>query len=120
MAYCRWSSNDFQCDVYCYESVDGGWHVHVAGRRHVLTEPLPPPVNYDSPQFGSRHQKVMSLLDNAELVKIGLPHDGESSVFNTPGAAAQYLEMLQSAGYIVPQYAIDALREEETPSPSNQ
>ena len=23
MAYCRWSSEDYQCDLYCYESKEG-------------------------------------------------------------------------------------------------
>ena len=46
------------------------------------------------------------------LRPIGLPHDGET--FNNPTAAegADNLEYLRGLGYRVPQYAIDALREE--------
>ncbi len=33
MSYCRWSSDDGQCDVYVYEDVAGGWTTHVASRR---------------------------------------------------------------------------------------
>jgi hypothetical protein len=40
MSYCRWSSNDFQCDVYVYEDVAGGWTTHVACNRVVYSEPL--------------------------------------------------------------------------------
>ena len=37
MSYCRWSSDDFQSDVYVYEDCRGPWVVHVAGRRHVIS-----------------------------------------------------------------------------------
>lgn len=33
MSYCRWSSDFFECDVYVYEDVAGGYTCHVAGRR---------------------------------------------------------------------------------------
>ena len=36
MSYCRWSSDDFQCDVYVYESVAGGFVTHVAANRVVF------------------------------------------------------------------------------------
>ena len=29
MSYCRWSSDNFQCDVYCYADVSGGYTTHV-------------------------------------------------------------------------------------------
>lgn len=32
MSYCRWSSDDFECDLYCYADVRGGYTTHVAGR----------------------------------------------------------------------------------------
>ena len=33
MAYCRWSTNSYQCDLYCYES-DQGYITNVASGRH--------------------------------------------------------------------------------------
>jgi len=33
MSYCRWSSNNFNCDLYCYHS-DWGFETHVAGGRY--------------------------------------------------------------------------------------
>lgn len=115
MSYCRWSSDDYQCDVYVYHDVHGGWTTHVAGRRHVPPEPLPEPVAYRDDPGGwmERHTAVMKLLDRAKLVAIGLPHDGERYNDPTPGAAADRLERLREAGYNVPQYAIDALRGEQ-------
>ncbi|WP_236175371.1 hypothetical protein [Pseudomonas pseudonitroreducens] len=115
MSYCRWSSDDFLCDVYVYESIDGGFATHVAANRVVFKEPLPPAVPFEPQyvkEFLERHNKVMAMVDAADRVRINLPHDGQD--FNDPDAAtcADRLEHLQSLGYNVPQYAIDALREE--------
>lgn len=42
MSYCRWSSMDFRCDLYCYEHVDGTYTTHVAGNR-VVSPVIPSP-----------------------------------------------------------------------------
>ncbi len=114
MSYCRWSSDDYQCDIYCYESVDG-FEIHVARARRVMDCELPPRVPFDADQMDewmARDRVVQSWVSRAELQPIGLPHDGESFRESDPGAAADRLQFLQSLGYHVPQYAIDALREE--------
>ena len=118
MSYCRWSSDDFQCDVYVYADVRGGWTTHVANRRVAYAEPLPPPVravpgDRDSVDaWLERHRLVTAMRDAAELVPIGLPHDGDNFTDDTPGECADRLESLRALGYNVPQYAIDTLREE--------
>lgn len=115
MSYCRWSSEDFQCDVYAYESVHGGFMVHVAGNRVLFTEPLPEEVPLDKDNieaFMARHQKVMAMVDAAERVPIGLPHDGVDFCETSAADCADRLESLRALGYRVPQYAIDCLREE--------
>lgn len=115
MSYCRWSDNDYQCDVYVYADSRGGYTIHVASNRPILDEDLPPFVPLDEANIEAwlaRNEKLEAWLDRAERRPIGLPYDGES--FNVPTAseAADRLEMLKEAGYNVPQYAIDALREE--------
>lgn len=116
MSYCRWSTDDFQCDIYCYESCSGGWDIHVAGRRHVLKDgDLPPRVPFsleNKDAWIDRWMKVMEWVRTAELRPIGLAHDGKS--YNEPSAlaAGNRLIALKAAGYNVPQDAIDALLEE--------
>lgn len=110
MSYCRWSSDDLQCDVYVYESA-GGWFTHVAGRRHVLPDHLPPPAD-TTEEWARRHLVVRKRLERAVMVEIGGPHDGERFTDSTPGECADRLEYLRTCGYNVPQYAIDELREE--------
>ena len=121
MSYCRFSSDDFQCDLYVFEDVAGGFTTHVAGSRCVFHEPLPPDVPYPLgaepgsdavKKWFARHQKVMAMVEAAERVDIGLPHDGESFNDVTANDCADRLERLRAIGYRVPQYAIDALREE--------
>jgi hypothetical protein len=54
----------------------------------------------------------MAWVEKAERKPIGLPHDGETFDDPTASDAADRLQMLKDSGYNVPQYAIDALREE--------
>ena len=115
MSYCRWSSDDFQCDIYCYESVHGGYVTDIASNRPVLPDDMPPQVAFDQDNLTAyidRHAAVMRILDTAERRPIGLPLDGESFTDDTPAEAAERLQGLKDMGYNVPQYAIDELREE--------
>ena len=114
MSYCRWSSDDYLCDVYCYEDVSGGYSTWVAGNRPVYKEPLPPKVSHADDFDGrlKRIERVRQMLDEADREDIGLSHDG--AYFNDPTAwkTAVRLRWLRMLGYSVPQRAIDALREE--------
>jgi hypothetical protein len=120
MSYCRWSSDDYTCDVYVYEDVSSGWTTHVASNRVVWDDRRPAPVPFDTSSdeafkrwFG-RGREVMDLLDVMPRREIGLPHDGETFSDDTPGECAETLLMLKSLGYNVPQDAIDALRDEQS------
>lgn len=117
MSYCRWSSDDFNCDVYVFESVYGGWETHVACNRPVFDRSALPEADLPGPDhtraellaFAERYHALLDAVNNAERVPIGLPHDGAVFVDPTPGACARRLIELRETGYIVPQYAIDAL-----------
>ena len=114
MSYCRWSSDDYGCDLYVYEG-EVGWVTHVAARRYVFASPLPPPVPMDSlEKWVARHQKVMELLEDAELKPIGLDYDGQTFVDSTPLECAQRLQQLRSLGYRLPNSVIDVLLEEQS------
>ena len=122
MSYCRWSSDDYQCDVYVYEDVSGGWTTHTAGRRFHFTTPLPEPVDFreDFKAWYLRDRQVGGMQGDPKHGHwIDLPDVGDDR-FNddTPGECADRLESLREAGFNVPQYAIDALREEAQESAS--
>jgi hypothetical protein len=115
MSYCRWSSDDYQCDIYAYEA-DEGFEIHVASRRRTPKEPFPKPVSFIDDEFDvwfARNEAVAAMVNAAAAEPIGLRHDGERFRFVTPGEAADELERLRGVGYNVPQYAIDTLREEQ-------
>lgn len=115
MSYCRWSTDSFQCDIYCYESCSGGWDIHVAARRHVKDDKWPAPVPFtpeNKDEWVAWWMALSEWVKTAELRDIGLPCDGES--YNEPTArdAANRLIKLRDAGYNVPADAIEALLEE--------
>lgn len=115
MSYCRWSTDDYQCDLYVYEAVDG-FVVHVAANRPVFDEPLPPPApapNVDFDAWYARHRKVLDMVEAARREPIGLSRDGDTYVLSGPGEAADRLAVLQAVGYRFPARIIEELREEQ-------
>ena len=130
------------CDVYVYEDVSGGWTTHVAGGRRIIP-PIPNiPIQW-VPNFGGKYNQSSRSIEydnriNKFLARvffgawaiwnsrihlaslrlipirpIGLPYDEQSFNDDTAGECADRLEQLRAIGYIVLQYAIDALREEQ-------
>lgn len=113
MSYCRFSSNCFRSDVYVYEGWNG-FAIHVAGTRHYSEQPRPePPDDMDPEKFVAYYAACKEWVKAAELRPIGLPYDCQDFYFSTPGEAAQKLIELRDMGYWVPEYAIEALQEEQ-------
>lgn len=111
MSYCRWSTDDFQCDLYVYADVDGGWSIHVAKTRPVYKEPLPPalPLTPENVMaLYDRHRRVSELLKEADHVPIGLPHDGWS-FDGCRDATVATLKKLRDLGYRFPLKIIDEI-----------
>jgi hypothetical protein len=113
MAYCRWSTDDFQCDLYCFEHVDGYYVTHVAGNRLVYKDPLPPNVPFeDTEAWVERHSKIMEMLSEAERIPIGLQHDGEEFRDSTLEEMLNRIKELKKVGYAVPEYVIKYIEKE--------
>ena len=105
MSYCRWSTNDFQCDLYCYEDCSGGWTTHVAGLKR-------------SPDWvkapDTKDVKTLEIWHQKSYVPIGKPYDGKS--FNDPTLEdfKARLLSLREVGYIFPDRVLDLVDEEIT------
>lgn len=120
MSYCRWSTDDFACDLYIYEDTGGGWTIHIARAR--LTEPAPPVSwpgeDWDgtdteaTDEFVRTHNAQMEHVATAEREVITLPHAGETLHLATAGDCADECERLRALGYRFPDYVITALRAE--------
>jgi RIO-like serine/threonine protein kinase len=118
MSYCRFSCDDFQSDVYAYET-EGGYQIHVAKKKRVFIEPLPEkvpfPTNQDEEKIQAwfdRHRVVMDIIDRSECVDIGLPYDGESFCEDSLEDLLERLKSLREIGYRVPDFAIMVVENE--------
>lgn len=129
MSYCRWSSDDWQCDVYVWADCAGGYRTEVAGRRHTWDVPLPPPLPADMPigeansperhawasAWVERRGAIDALLgdeSNWHWTDLPAPAGGTAYWHDTADECADNLERLRGLGFNVPQSAIDSLRSE--------
>jgi len=109
VSYCRWSSMDFKCDLYVYESSDGVV-INVASNR--VVEDLPP-IDFSSPEkMVESYIQQMKSMDFVTHKAIGGPCDGDSWYGLTHKRAAEIVEMLGEAGYIFPETLIEDLLED--------
>jgi hypothetical protein len=99
MAYCRWSSDNFKSDIYCYANTGGSYTIHVAHCRYVLP-------NYT--MFG--RSKINGATPQEP---IGLAFDGRTLDCKNIKETIETLEELKSMGYYVPQAAFIRLRAEQ-------
>lgn len=114
MSWCRWSSMDFQCDLYVYESHDGV-EVHVgANRFDIDRDAVPPYVSIldDLDAWHTRHLALQKMLDEADRQPIGLPFDGQHRTFYSLEEAADWIDELVALGYIIPEGMTDDMRSE--------
>ena len=112
MSYCRWSSDDFSCDVYCYES-SGGFETHVAGNRVIGDIPKIPSFISSHPDVWLKaHKAQMAFLDTCERKPIGLPCDGMAFTDPDLPSFLSRLESLKQMGYIVPDWVIKSVKQD--------
>lgn len=80
MSYCRWSSMDFKCDLYCYES-DFGYETHVATNR--VVDDLTPIDFSSSKAFLETSNKQIEELQTVKVKMLNLPYDGQDFIDTT-------------------------------------
>jgi len=136
MSYCRFSPDNFRCDVYVYEHVDGGYTTHVAGSRFLF--PVLPDLSPITLPFGAKVERdpfrivysnrLAELAANAywwimiwygrlrswlirHTPRRDIPGPHGCATYSDPTAlacAARLIE-LRNVGLRVPQWAIDTL-----------
>lgn len=120
MSYCRWSSDDFQCDLYCYADCRGGFTTWVASNRIVYDKSLPPPVTFKKgapteaewKRFVARDRVVSKMLDKAKRVPIDHPVAGAQFTDPTLKVFRSRLVALRKMGFRFPDYALERIDEE--------
>lgn len=120
MSYCRFSDLNGLCDVYVYEDVSGGWTTHVATRRMPAGAPRAPLEllmvgNAAATEAYRVYEEAYADWYNShEHEDIDHPEAGARFNHATPGECADNLQRLRVSNLIVPHYAIQALRREQS------
>jgi hypothetical protein len=117
VSYCRWSSDDYQSDLYIYESTTG-YEVHIAGRRILYSKKLPDwvpftPENIQNGTWQQRQEEVEKLLYSSEKQDIEFKHAGKCYTFPDGKSCADFVKELISLGYNVPNGVVEALIESD-------
>lgn len=113
MSYCRWSSDNWQCDLYCYENTFGSYSTHVAKARYGGEIPVVPDI-FKTPleEWCEAHKKQMDYLKTAKRIPIDLPYAGES--FDDPDLPSllKRIKILKEVGYYIPAWIVPEIEEE--------
>lgn len=110
MSYCRWSSNNWKCDLYIYQTTNGYYTTHVARNRVVGEVPFS---DWSSPETLYASEKAQAdFLDTCRREPIGLPCDGMTFEYDSLTDLCASVVKLQAMGYIVPQWVVDGILDE--------
>lgn len=113
MSYCRWSSNNWDCDLYCYQGADNIYITHVATNRIVGDVPkVPILLTIPTDKWVELHRKQMDFLETAKRKNIGLPYDGETFEDKDLQSFLNTVEHLKETGYHVPDFVMETIKEE--------
>jgi len=112
MSYCRFSSDDWKCDICAYES-DMGYEIHVAARRIVGDVPtLPDPLAVSGQEWSAAYVAQLAFIKTARREQITLLHAGESFTCSDLGSFEARLRVLREIGYNVPDYVFEEIAQE--------
>ena len=115
MSYCRFSTDDFRCDFYAYESEDG-FHLDVAGSR---TDWEPPPSPYDPASWDLDEEEFTRIaaeyheaLQAAPRECINLEGAGQHHRFDTLSEMRDMIEDHVRRGFRAPGWLLPSLDDE--------
>jgi len=112
VSYCRFSSDNWKSDVYCYKDVYGGYVTQVAGRRYTVDFPPMPDSGAPGEEWMRGYRAHLDAVAAAELRPIGLACDGQAFLDATLDDLLTRLLDLQRMGYHVPESALKEIRAE--------
>src|SRR5262249_61454197 len=114
MSYCRWSSMNWTCDLYCFADITGGWTTHVAPRRRIDAVPddrqedfIARKISLD--EYTQLHREQMIALERIPFEPLRLPHAGETFHDSSLAEFKRRLLELRQLGYRFPYGVIDQI-----------
>lgn len=125
MSYCRWSTDDYQCDLYVYDHYDGYISINVAGRRRVPSKPLPPKIpltkdNVDAYLARDKYIRENCYPEDCEWVNVPEKWAGKSFCIYDHEEAAQLVMQMMQDGVVCPKELPQWLRDQEDLSLADQ
>lgn len=116
MSYCRFSTDGWRCDLYCYESARG-FETHVAGNKKIGWWVPSPGYQLLQSRLGRWWWGIQYRLHNwtyhlAPRRNLELPHAGESFTDGDLESFRDRLVWLRSLGYRFPDYVLESVEEE--------
>jgi len=124
MSYCRWSSDNFNCDIYAYES-DDGFVIHVGTGRYKGEIPkcdfsLIMKGGEENVEEYMRQRRIQAAyFQTCGTELIGLPEDGETFTLSDIEDFYNKMVELKNIGYIIPDGVIEGIKEEINESHPN-
>jgi|WetSurMetagenome_2_1015567.scaffolds.fasta_scaffold148707_3 hypothetical protein len=117
MSYCRFSSDNFNCDLYIYEDVSGGFTTHVASNRqrtwiklfYWITDKRLKFGNYKTRWRRFRLFKIPLFLTHK---KIDGAFDGKTFNDDTISDVLKKVDALKRCGYKIPECSYNTIKEE--------
>lgn len=104
MSYCRFSSDDFKSDVYCYKCMFGDYITCVASTK------IEGFARTDNPTSGWGIN--IANITQRKFIPIGLPYDGQEFSDKTLEEFKNRLIHLRECGYHVPDDALKRIDKE--------
>lgn len=117
MSYCRWSSLNWRCDLYCYEDTSGMYVIHVAANTREGKWPEYPPFalmagKIKEEEYAEKRREFDIAFDKSTLVPITLPFAGETFEEPTLQTFRARLLELRALGYRFPDHMLTTIEEE--------
>jgi hypothetical protein len=116
MSYCRFSTDNYRCDLYIYDDCAGGITTHVAGSRYVADTPIPEIPDGWHKLPPAEMQALWDMqgewLKTARLEPINLPHAGASFYNLDADQTVERVKELRRLGYSFPDFVLTALEDE--------
>ena len=121
MSYCRWSSSNFNCDLYCYADCAGGYTTHIAGCRwrlwhRIYAWVVDRRIDLGDCKIRMPRKSYINLIWRLPHwlthKKIRLPGAGETFNDVTLETFRDRIKRLVGLGYKVPWYVLKNIEEE--------
>lgn len=113
MSYCRWSSDNYTCDLYVYPTEGNTYLIHVASTQlETPVPPLPSIHEVGADAYVEAYKKQSEFLKHAKHIPITLPYAGESFAVSGLSELKSKLIELRSLGYRFPNHVFERIEEE--------